>query len=86
MAVTSDDIVRQLVLKLEKKAKQLEEQTLEYERLKEDTYQIKQEYDAKVKKFEKEKQILYKKAQAEADEFVMTIKMMRYKLLKKLKN
>lgn len=62
MAVTSDDIVRQLVLKLEKKAKQLEEQTLEYERLKEDTYQIKQEYDAKVKKFEKEKQILYKKA------------------------
>lgn len=85
MAVTSDDIVRQLVLKLEKKAKQLEEQTLEYERLKEDTYQIKQEYDAKVKKFEKEKQILYKKAQAEADEFVMTIKMMRYKLLKKLK-
>ena len=66
MAVTSDDIVRQLVLKLEKKAKQLEEQTLEYERLKEDTYQIKQEYDAKVKKFEKEKQILYKKAQAEA--------------------
>ena len=63
MAVTSDDIVRQLVLKLEKKAKQLEEQTLEYERLKEDTYQIKQEYDAKVKKFEKEKQILYKKAQ-----------------------
>ena len=61
MAVTSDDIVRQLVLKLEKKAKQLEEQTLEYERLKEDTYQIKQEYDAKVKKFEKEKQLQYYK-------------------------
>lgn len=89
MAVTSDDIVRQLVLKLEKKAKQLEEQTLEYERLKEDTYQIKQEYDAKVKKFEKEKQILYKKAQAEADEFVMTIKNDALQIIeeaKKLKN
>lgn len=89
MAVTSDDIVRQLVLKLEKKAKQLEEQTLEYERLKEDTYQIKQEYDAKVKKFEKEKQILYKKAQAEADEFVMTIKNGALQIIeeaKKLKN
>lgn len=89
MAVTSDDIVRQLVLKLEKKAKQLEEQTLEYERLKEDMYQIKQEYDAKVKKFEKEKQILYKKAQAEADEFVMTIKNDALQIIeeaKKLKN
>ena len=89
MAVTSDDIVRQLVLKLEKKAKQLEEQTLEYERLKEDTYQIKQEYDAKVKKIEKEKQILYKKAQAEADEFVMTIKNDALQIIeeaKKLKN
>ena len=89
MAVTSDDIVRQLVLKLEKKAKQLEEQTLEYERLKEDTYQIKQDYDAKVKKFEKEKQILYKKAQAEADEFVMTIKNDALQIIeeaKKLKN
>lgn len=89
MAVTSDDIVRQLVLKLEKKAKQLEEQTLEYEILKEDTYQIKQEYDAKVKKFEKEKQILYKKAQAEADEFVMTIKNDALQIIeeaKKLKN
>ena len=89
MAVTSDDIVRQLVLKLEKKAKQLEEQTLEYERLKEDTYQIKQEYDAKVKKFKKEKQILYKKAQAEADEFVMTIKNDALQIIeeaKKLKN
>lgn len=89
MAVTSDDIVRQLVLKLEKKAKQLEQQTLEYERLKEDTYQIKQEYDAKVKKFEKEKQILYKKAQAEADEFVMTIKNDALQIIeeaKKLKN
>ena len=89
MAVTSDDIVRQLVLKLEKKAKQLEEQTLEYERLKEDTYQIKHEYDAKVKKFEKEKQILYKKAQAEADEFVMTIKNDALQIIeeaKKLKN
>lgn len=89
MAVTSDDIVRQLVLKLEKKAKQLEEQTLEYERLKEDTYQIKQEYDAKVKKFEKEKQILYKKAQAEADEFVMIIKNDALQIIeeaKKLKN
>lgn len=89
MAVTSDDIVRQLVLKLEKKAEQLEEQTLEYERLKEDTYQIKQEYDAKVKKFEKEKQILYKKAQAEADEFVMTIKNDALQIIeeaKKLKN
>ena len=89
MAVTSDDIVRQLVLKLEKKAKQLEEQTLVYERLKEDTYQIKQEYDAKVKKFEKEKQILYKKAQAEADEFVMTIKNDALQIIeeaKKLKN
>ena len=89
MAVTSDDIVRQLVLKLEKKAKKLEEQTLEYERLKEDTYQIKQEYDAKVKKFEKEKQILYKKAQAEADEFVMTIKNDALQIIeeaKKLKN
>lgn len=89
MVVTSDDIVRQLVLKLEKKAKQLEEQTLEYERLKEDTYQIKQEYDAKVKKFEKEKQILYKKAQAEADEFVMTIKNDALQIIeeaKKLKN
>ena len=89
MAVTSDDIARQLVLKLEKKAKQLEEQTLEYERLKEDTYQIKQEYDAKVKKFEKEKQILYKKAQAEADEFVMTIKNDALQIIeeaKKLKN
>ena len=89
MAVTSDDIVRQLVLKLEKKAKQLEEQTLEYERLKEDTYQIKQEYDAKVKKFEKEKQILYKKAQAEADEFVVTIKNDALQIIeeaKKLKN
>ena len=89
MAVTSDDIVRQLVFKLEKKAKQLEEQTLEYDRLKEDTYQIKQEYDAKVKKFEKEKQILYKKAQAEADEFVMTIKNDALQIIeeaKKLKN
>ncbi|MFR7881305.1 MAG: hypothetical protein ACLU5J_07435 [Christensenellales bacterium] len=75
-----------MVLKLEKKAKQLEEQTLEYERLKEDTYQIKQEYDAKVKKFEKEKQILYKKAQAEADEFVMTIKNDALQIIEEAKN
>lgn len=89
MAITSDDAVRKLVLKLEKKAKQLEAQILEYEKLKEDTYRIKQDYDTKVKNFDKERLTLFKKAQTEADDFVMKIKNDALQIIeeaKKLKN
>mgnify|MGYP003292048152 CR=1 FL=1 len=89
MTLTSDDDVRKLIFKLEKNAKELDLKTKELEQNKLEFLKLKEEYKQKVDNLEKEKNYIINKAHKEADEFVDKISKEALELLenaKKLQN